>query len=288
MSTAGIADRIDPINGGAFVSSFDVPGRNIVISAGQALIKGQLWRADAPVSTPIPAASAQNRIDRLVLRLNRGATTSPTVVQPVVITGTPSGTPVEPPLVQTTGGLWDLPVCSWTSASTGALSALTDERILWALTPESPAGYYKIQQGPNAGLFINAANGYLVAAQPGNPNTPETYHLAPLGGGWTHVANEGVMYTLLPDDTVYVHGQSIVPSGVTGPANTLFALPAGYRPLNRAEPVLVAETLPSSPYTATSHQLTVRTGSGNCDIFGAAAAGNILSVCFRFPLHAPL
>src|SRR5215471_7101163 len=228
MSTAGIADRIDPINGGAFVSSFDVPGRNIVISAGQALIKGQLWRADAPVSTPIPAASAQNRIDRLVLRLNRGATTSPTVVQP-------------------TGGLWDLPVCSWTSASTGALSALTDERILWALTPESPAGYYKIQQGPNAGLFINAANGYLVAAQPGNPNTPETYHLAPLGGGWTHVANEGVMYTLLPDDTVYVHGQSIVPSGVTGPANTLFALPAGYRPLNRAEPVLVAETLPSSP-----------------------------------------
>jgi len=85
-------------------------------------------RPATSVSTPIPVASAQNRIDRLVLRLNRGASTSPTVVQPVVITGTPSGSPIEPPLVQTPTGLYDIPVCSWTSTSAGALTGLVDER----------------------------------------------------------------------------------------------------------------------------------------------------------------
>ena len=127
-SAAAGKDAVD--GSGSFVASFDVPGRNIVISAGSAAIRGQLWRADAPVSTPIPAASAQNRIDRLVLRYNRGATTSPTVIQPTVITGTPSGSPVIPPLVQTPTGLWDFPVCFWASQSTGGLVTLTDNRTL--------------------------------------------------------------------------------------------------------------------------------------------------------------
>ena len=128
MTCANVDDGLnDPTS---FVPSLDGSGRNAVISAGSALIRGQLWRCDAPVSTPIPAASAQNRIDRLVLRLNRGATTSPTVVQPTVITGTPGSTPAEPPIVQTPTGLWDLPVSSWTSTSAGALSNLVDERQL--------------------------------------------------------------------------------------------------------------------------------------------------------------
>lgn len=128
MSSAGIQDGIDSANGGSFVPSLDTGGRNAVVSAGQALIKGQLWRADAPVSTSIPAAGAQNRLDRLVLRLNRGATTSPTVVAPTVITGTPSGTPALPPIVQTPTGLYDIPISYWTSGSTGALTALVDQR----------------------------------------------------------------------------------------------------------------------------------------------------------------
>lgn len=127
-SAAAGKDAVD--GSGSFVSSFDVPGRNIVISAGSAAIRGQLWRADAPVSTPIPAASAQNRFDRLVLRYNRGATTSPTVIQPVVIAGTPSGSPVVPPLVQTPTGIWDFPICVWTSQSSGGLTGLFDNRTL--------------------------------------------------------------------------------------------------------------------------------------------------------------
>lgn len=114
----------------AFLASFDVPGRNIVATQGVAAIKGQLWRADLAFSTAIPAASAQNRLDRLVLRYNRAATTSPTVIVPTVITGTPSGSPALPSLTQTATGIWDLPLCYWTSASSGALSGLTDDRKL--------------------------------------------------------------------------------------------------------------------------------------------------------------
>jgi hypothetical protein len=124
----GLPDGIDITAGNAMAPSLDTAGRNAVIASGNVIIRGQLWRCDAPVSTLVPAASAQNRIDRLVIRLNRGATTSPTVVQPVIITGTPSGSPVEPPLTQTPTGLYDIPVCSWTSTSAGAITALVDER----------------------------------------------------------------------------------------------------------------------------------------------------------------
>jgi hypothetical protein len=109
--------------------SLDTGGRNAVIADGNILIKAQLWRCDAPVSTPIPAASAQNRIDRLVIRLTRGATTSATVVVAAVVTGTPSGSPVIPALTQTPTGIWEFPVSHWTSTSAGALTGLIDDRL---------------------------------------------------------------------------------------------------------------------------------------------------------------
>lgn len=130
LSALGTRNAIDGSAGSAMNPSLDTGGRNAVIADGIAVIKGQLWRCDAPVSTPVPAASAQNRIDRLVLRLTRGASSSPTVVVPTVITGTPSGTPVEPPLTQTPTGIYDIPVFSWTSTSAGAITTLVDERRL--------------------------------------------------------------------------------------------------------------------------------------------------------------
>lgn len=146
FSAAGIADGIDNTQGGSMTPSLDTGGRNAVIAAGNAIIKGQLWRCDAPVSVPIPAASSQNRIDRLVLQYNRGATTSPTVIQPIVVTGTPGSSPSEPPLTQTPGGIWQMPVSTWTSTSAGAITTLADERQIvqdsWhTLTiPSSPTG----------------------------------------------------------------------------------------------------------------------------------------------------
>ena len=128
FSAAGGRDGIDLSIGNAMTPSLDTPGRNAVIADGNALIRGQLWRCDAAVSTPIPAASAQNRIDRLVLRLTRAATTSVTVVQAFIISGTPSGSPTVPPLTQTPTGIWDLPICHYTATSAGGLTPLVDDR----------------------------------------------------------------------------------------------------------------------------------------------------------------
>jgi len=119
---------IDASVGSAMAPSLDVPGRNAVLADGNAVLKGQLWRCDAAVSTPIPVASAQNRYDRLVLRLNRGASTSPTVVQPVVIQGASGGG--LPALTQTPTGIWDLPISYWTSLANGGLQSLVDQRKL--------------------------------------------------------------------------------------------------------------------------------------------------------------
>jgi hypothetical protein len=130
LSMAGPPAAIDGSIGNAMTPSLDTGGRNAVIADGVILIRGQLWRCDAPVNTPIPAASAQNRIDRLVIRLTRGAGTSATVVAPAVITGTPSGTPTIPALTQTPTGIWEYPVSHWTATSAGALTGLVDDRRL--------------------------------------------------------------------------------------------------------------------------------------------------------------
>jgi hypothetical protein len=121
---------VDASVGSAMVPSLDTAGRNAVLADGNAMVRGFLWRCDAPVSTPIPAASAQNRIDRLVLQLNRSAPSSPTVIQPVVVTGTPSSSPVIPTLTQNSTGIWQFPISHWTSASSGALTGLIDDRFL--------------------------------------------------------------------------------------------------------------------------------------------------------------
>lgn len=128
---AGIGDGdgviMNPIT--SLAPSLDGAGRNAVMAAGSCIVKGKLWSCDAPDSTAIPAASGQNRIDRLVIRLNRTAGTATSFLQPVVISGTPSGSPVIPNITQTTTGFWDLPIAHWTSASSGALTGLVDERF---------------------------------------------------------------------------------------------------------------------------------------------------------------
>lgn len=153
FSAGGIPDGIDMTIGSAMNPSLDTGGRNAVNADGVVVIKGQLWRCDAPVSTPIPAASAQNRIDRLVLRLTRGATTSSTVVTPTVITGTPGSSPTKPPLTQTTTGIWDIPVSSWSSTSAGAITSLLDERLpskdMWHDLRALSSGFI----GTNAGEY---------------------------------------------------------------------------------------------------------------------------------------
>jgi hypothetical protein len=119
---------ISPISG-SLAPSLDGTGRNAVMAAGSCLVKGKLWSCDASVNTAIPAASGQDRIDRLTLRLLRTAGNATAFLQPNIITGTPSGSPVIPNLTQTTTGIWDLPISHWRSTSAGGLTGLVDERF---------------------------------------------------------------------------------------------------------------------------------------------------------------
>ena len=232
---------IDASIGSAMNPTLDTPGRNAVIADGVAVIRGQMWRCDAPVNTPIPAASAQNRIDRLVLRLTRTATTSPTVVQPVVITGTPSGSPVEPPIVRTTTGIWDVPVSSWTSTSAGGLTGLTDERSFvndpWR-SLGTLAGYtvnvsrYRMTQWGSTELDINvSSSGANASSATFSVTLPVSYRLGngQSSQGWALTSNRnlaagdtlprvvvgsngGVTIAQTASVTVGLYGQAFVPT----------------------------------------------------------------------------
>ncbi len=114
--------------GDELAPSLDTAGRNAVIGTGGAILRAFYKPVSASTPTPIPAASSQNRIDRLVLRLDRSQTVAANFIVPAVITGTPGSSPQLPALTQTTTGLWELPVAHWTSSASGALTGLTDDR----------------------------------------------------------------------------------------------------------------------------------------------------------------
>lgn len=129
ISALGLQDGInDTVGGPGLQPGLDTVGRNATMGAGAAVIKGQLWSCDTTQLVSIPAPSGLNRIDRLVLRYDRAAASSAAVVAPALIAGTPASGPVEPSLTRTTSGAYDIPIASWLSASSGALTSFVDER----------------------------------------------------------------------------------------------------------------------------------------------------------------
>ena len=210
--------------------SLDTGGRNAVVAAGACVVKGKLWSCDAPVSTAIPAASGQNRIDRLVMRLNRTAGTAAAFIQPVVITGTPSGSPVIPSLVQTPTGNWDLPISHWTSTSAGGLTTLVDERFdpgqsmlsgLAANMPTwlvRPALYY---QTDTQTLMLWSGSAWLVA------DVNDTWHdSGSMTSGWSKSGGY-IKYKKTSDNTVILSIFNITPGGGSSNNDATTILPAG-------------------------------------------------------------
>lgn len=169
--------------------SLDTSGRNAVIAAGGAVVRAFYKPVSALTSTPIPAASSQNRLDRLVLRLDRAATLGPDLVKPVVITGTPSSSPALPALTQTPDGLYDLPISHWTSASTGALTGLVDERaFIGGPVMSGPAAARPAAPDRNI-VWIDTGTGNVLAYNGSWVtvySTPDSWHHAPAGAnGWS-------------------------------------------------------------------------------------------------------
>lgn len=134
---------IDGTPGGVGMqASLDTSNRAIVIAAGAATTRGVRWEADAPVSTPVPAADAQDRIDRLVLRLDRTKPTPQEYVFLKVLTGTP-GANTPPSVTRTDDGIFDDYICQWRSSASGALSNLLDERSWMATDGIVPCFSYR-------------------------------------------------------------------------------------------------------------------------------------------------
>jgi hypothetical protein len=133
FSAMGIFDGVDGSND--LAPSAPASG-SISVAAGTVIIKGQLWRADAAVSTALPAnpGAGTLRTDLLVVQYNRAASTSPTVVQLLIATGSPAASnPAPPPLTQNpvgTGGtgVWQIPIAQWTVSNAGAITGFKDIR----------------------------------------------------------------------------------------------------------------------------------------------------------------
>lgn len=115
----GVTSGLTPtINSGARTAS---------VGAGGAWLRGFFKPVSSTAAKAVPAASAQDRVDRLVVRLDRDAATSATYIVPTVLTGT-AGTTTPPALTRGTTGAWDLPISRWTSKADGSLTGMADER----------------------------------------------------------------------------------------------------------------------------------------------------------------
>jgi hypothetical protein len=252
-SAMACVNGIDGSFGSAMIPTLDTVGRNAVLADGNVSIKGQLWRCDAPVSTPVPAASAQNRIDRLVLRLTRGATTSATVVVPAVITGTPSGSPTIPALTQTPTGIWEFPVSHWTSTSAGALSGLVDDR---RLTNDQ---WHDMR--PLSNSFVGS-----------------------VGGGWTPPQYR------FSDDCLYVElGGAIQTPPATGNYNgvTIATLPSAYRPIsgNNGRVAIPGNVANNGSGVSTPYITLPNTGALAIGASNTSLVQSVFSINMRFALE---
>lgn len=115
--------------GGTFAGSLNSGTRSAVLATGAAMVRGFYVNGGSASSTAIPAASGQNRIDRLVLRLDRTASAAGNWILPVVIEGTAGASPQVPALATSPTGSYDTPICHWTSGSDGSLGTLVDDRV---------------------------------------------------------------------------------------------------------------------------------------------------------------
>lgn len=225
-------------SGSQLAPSLDVAGRRVAIATGAAIVRAFYKPVSSTTYTAIPAASSQNRVDRLVLRLNRSATASASFVVPAVITGTPAASPQVPALTRTSSGLWDLPIAHWTSASNGSLSGLVDERVIVsaAVAANSSGGTPALDR---PGILLQPdAGALLVSMSGGGPWQTvwqaDIWHNGGNGAnGWVTDSHPGTYfyYKSIAPGLVAVTFSAGVPARTPGGVQILTsALPAAYRP----------------------------------------------------------
>lgn len=232
----GGSTGVVPGVGAQFSASLNTTGRTIDLAAGAAMIRGFYVNGSSTVSTSIPNADTQNRIDRLVLRLDRSSGTAGGWITPVVVTGTPAATPQLPALLVSPTGYWDLPVCHWTSASNGSLSGLVDDRYYLG----SPTMRFNSGSRPPAapGLGIESDTGRIMQADGTAWSvffSDSGWKTWPYPSGWkTAGSNPGYkLVTLGTDSYLKFAGHLQKTSGASFSLSSgvvIGTLPTGFRP----------------------------------------------------------
>jgi hypothetical protein len=177
---------------------------NIQVAAGICVIKGQLWRADAPVSTSLPANPGANtsRTDVLWIQYNRASSTSVGVVQLVITSGSPVASnpappkPVQNPVGSGGTGVWQIPIAQWNVNSAGAISAFTDIRQYCGRSTVSMTSVARPTM-LHTRLGLEVDTGYLLLY---DQNSSAWRGIGPKNQLWTgsQVANKTTMMPLHP------------------------------------------------------------------------------------------
>lgn len=124
----GGASYVQAGKAGELAPSINSGGRTVSLATGAAFVRGfYIGNPSATYTASVPAASAADRVDRQVLRLDRTASVAANWLKPVIIQGT-SGSLTPPAIQATDAGSWDLPIARWTTKADGSLTGLVDER----------------------------------------------------------------------------------------------------------------------------------------------------------------
>lgn len=115
---------------GELAPSINSGSRQVSAATGAAFVRGfYVANPSATYTASVPAQSAADRVDRLVLRLDRTASVAANWLKPVIVQGT-SGSATPPAIQSSDTGSWDLPIARWTTKADGTLTGLVDERQL--------------------------------------------------------------------------------------------------------------------------------------------------------------
>jgi hypothetical protein len=133
----------------------DASGLNVKVAAGQAIVRGHMYRSSAIETLTIPGGGSQPRIDRIVLRLDPTANS----ITLAIVPGQGAASPTPPALTQSDTGIYELlladvavPANAVTIQSTGVTDQRrrTGQRVgYWAKSSLRPIGARKREMGFN-------------------------------------------------------------------------------------------------------------------------------------------
>lgn len=187
FSTSGV-DSAD--GGAALTATLGTSPRQVSLALGGCFVEGRYRpRQAAADAVAIPAAAGSDRIDRVVMRLDRQAAEPEDVLKPVVITGSPAASPTAPAMLSN-AQYTDIPLWQWRARSTGVLDQLRDERRFVGLTHVSAPtdiGVLSTHQ-PGSLWWQRTANRLTVKQDSG------VYIVAAEDTGWVAPAEQSGLY----------------------------------------------------------------------------------------------